>query len=265
VPEDRFGDLGRPSPGGSEEDPAAPPGRSAADRLAELDERDLAKEGRKPQPQRSLSSRYAWVVGVALILATAVLGTYLIRSAGGGTAVLGGPIPGGPLPVFAAPEATGDENGSDANIRQSERGSASAGGRPACEVRGPGIVNLCELRGKPLVLSLIVTRGADCEPQLDRLARVRAEFPDVNFAAVVSGQKREEVEKLARSRGWSFPVAVDRDGALVNLYRVGVCPTTTFAFRGGKVRETRLGNLSEDELRRSTRALAAGTPAPRVP
>ena len=52
-----------------------------------------------------------------------------------------------------------------------------------------------------------------------------------------------------------MPVAVDRDGAVVNLYGIGVCPTTVFSTPGGTVRRVELGNLTEDELRGYVRKL----------
>jgi len=45
---------------------------------------------------------------------------------------------------------------------------------------------------------------------------------------------------------------------VVNLYRVGVCPTTTFAYAGGKVKETKLGTLEPEELRAAARAIEDG-------
>ena len=36
---------------------------------------------------------------------------------------------------------------------------------------------------------------------------------------------------------------------MANLYGVGGCPTTVFANAGGTVARTRLGNLTEQELR----------------
>ena len=54
-----------------------------------------------------------------------------------------------------------------------------------------------------------------------------------------------------------MPVAVDEDNAVVNLYGVGVCPTTVFSAAGGRVRATKLGNLTEDELRAEVRKLIA--------
>ena len=107
---------------------------------------------------------------------------------------------------------------------------------PACEHRAAAeVVNVCcELRERPLVLTFVVTRGADCEPQVDRVERMKGEFPGVNFAVVMSGNDRDEVRADRRRRGWTMPVAVDHDGAVVNLYGVGVCPTTVFSTRGGQ-------------------------------
>jgi hypothetical protein len=84
---------------------------------------------------------------------------------------------------------------------------------------------------------------------------MRDEFPQVEFAAVVSGNDRDEVEQIVDRRRWTLPVAVDRDGAVVNLYGIGVCPTTVFSTPGGTVRRVELGNLTEEELRADVRAL----------
>jgi len=225
--------------------------RPAAERLAELDA--VPEPGaRKPAAPRP-SSRYAWVLGVAFILVVIVAGANLLREGDG--AALRGPTAGQPSPVFAAPLASGT-SGADTNVRQTARQEGETGGAtPACEVRGEGILNLCDLRSRPVVLTFIVTRGADCEPQLDVVERVSADFPGVSFVGVVSGIKREEVAELARKRGWTFPVAVDPDGALFNVFRLGICPSTVLLEPGGTVRETRLGALAEADLRAAVEAL----------
>jgi hypothetical protein len=64
-----------------------------------------------------------------------------------------------------------------------------------------------------------------------------------------------EIRRNVRSRGWTMPVGIDHDGAVVNLYGVGGCPTTVFARRDGKVRGTRLGFLTEDQLVAAARRL----------
>jgi hypothetical protein len=241
-PEDPFGDLG------SREQSDRP---SAAERLAERDRTHPEPVQRAPEPRRP-TNRYAWVVGIALLMGIAVLLlTTALPNSGEGVR---GPRAGERLPVFAAPLATGDLEG-DANIRQRGAGSKSAGRVPACQVRSEDVVNLCELRERPLVLTFVVTQGADCEPQVDRVERMKGDFPKINFAVVMSGEDRAETEQIVRRRRWTEPVAVDEDGAVVNLYGIGVCPTTIFALRGGEVAETTLGNLTEDQLRAKARRL----------
>jgi hypothetical protein len=242
--DDSFGDLG------------APDRRSAAERLEEQDRVNPEPDDprRRPEVPRP-GNRYAWVVGIVMFMGVAVFAvTSSLPNSGEG---LRGPAIGARLPDFAAPSATGNAaNGDDANVRQRRGGNAAAGPVPACEVVSEEVVNVCELRRKPLVLTFLVTRGADCEPQVDRVERMRDEFPQVEFAAVVSGNDREEVEQIVDRRRWTMPVAVDRDGAVVNLYGIGVCPTTVFATPGGTVRRVELGNLTEDELRADVRKLA---------
>lgn len=241
--EDRFSDLGN---GNS---------RSAAERFEEEDRlRPEPDAPPRPPPTRPPGNRYAWVVAIVMLMGIGVLLiTTAVPNSGHG---LLGPKRGAVVPDFAAPRATGNLEG-DANVRGADNATASAGKGPACELRSEQVVNVCELRRKPLVLTFLVTDGADCEPQVDRVERMRREFPDANFAAVVSGNDRADVERIARRRGWRLPVAVDPDGAVVNLYRVGVCPTTVFAQAGGRVRTTRIGNLTEGQLRAEVRKLLA--------
>ena len=112
------------------------------------------------------------------------------------------------------------------------------------------------------MITFLVTKGTDCEPQVDRVERVKKDFPQVNFAVVMSGNKRDEAKQISENRRWTQPVGVDEDGAIVNLYGIGVCPSTVFAYPGGKVRTTTLGNLTEDELRTEVRRTLKQPPAP---
>jgi peroxiredoxin len=242
MPDDRFGDLGSPDR------------RSAAERLEEQDRINPEPDDprRRPEVPRQ-GNRYAWVVGILMLMAVGVFAvTASLPNDGEG---LRGPPVGTKLPDFAAPAATGSASDGDANVRQRRGGTDQAGKVPACDLVSEEVVNVCELRRKPLVLSFLVTRGADCEPQVDRVERIRKEFPQVEFAAVVSGDDRDEVEQIVRRRDWTMPVGVDPDGAVVNLYGIGVCPTTIFSTPGGTVRRVELGNLTEDQLRADVEAL----------
>lgn len=177
-----------------------------------------------------------WVVGVAGVIAIAVAGINSLGNAGGGSR---GPQVGKPLPRFAAPSAAGDLKG-DPNIKQSAGDAGAPNRTPACEVRLPGTLRSCDYTSKPLVITFIVPGAKDCEAYLDRLQTVRSRYPGVNFVAVVSGAGEDRVRSLVKDHGWTFPVAIDRNLAVFNTYRISLCATSVFAYRGGIVRASKV-------------------------
>jgi hypothetical protein len=123
-------------------------------------------------------------------------------------------------------------------------------------VTGDDVLNSCQLAERgPVVLAFFATRSERCEEQVDVLERVRARFPDVGFAAVSVRGDRGTVRRLVRERHWGMPVGYDHDGAVSNAYAVAVCPTITFARRGGKVDSTSFSLLGEEALVRRVEAL----------
>jgi hypothetical protein len=189
-------------------------------------------------------SRYAWFLGVVVVLLIAYVTLNTARSDGPGSS---GVQVGERMPPFAAPLATGTVQG-DVNVAR-RSGQGAAGGRPACDVRGPGILNACALwEGGPVVLAFLATRGAKCTGELDTLERVRSGHPGVQFAAISIRGDRAALRALVRRHGWGFPVAYDRDGILANLYGVAVCPQVTYALPGGKVTGTTVGKLDRAGL-----------------
>ncbi|HEY3020565.1 MAG TPA: hypothetical protein VGJ32_10250, partial [Solirubrobacteraceae bacterium] len=136
------------------------------------------RSARVPRPPGT--TRYLWFVGVALFLliAYATLNTLTTEHASS----TGVPADH-PLPPFAVPLALSDLQG-DANVA-TEDDQPNAGPRPACDVRGPRVLNVCQLAERgPVVLAFLATRGAECEAALDRLQALRGAFPGVQFAAV---------------------------------------------------------------------------------
>ena len=229
--DDRFADLG-------------PERKSAAQRFQELDESNPEQEPRKPREPPRPGGRYGWVVGVAFVIVIAIGLINLIPNAGKGYRG----VPAGELlPPFAAPLAVGGPDDKVVNIAPSK----------ACSVRGAGVFNVCTERARrPLAFTFVANAKQGCEEQLNRVESVRREFPQVGFVGVVSKRDRSEVERLARERGWGFPIVVDGDAALFNLYGIGDCPTTIFARRGGIANASVRGRLDPARLRAELRKIA---------
>ena len=64
----------------------------------------------------------------------------------------------------------------------------------------------------------------------------------VNFLSINVRDDRDEARRIVTERGWELPVGYDADGAVSNLYRVGVCPTVAFAYPGGILARRRIGS-----------------------
>ncbi len=207
-----------------------------------------------PQMRPPWASRWGWLVGALVLVAIALISLNTLGGDAGGSAGL---KPGTPIPPFAAPLATGNLQG-DVNVA-TQPDSGSAGARPACQVRGPAILNSCQLleRG-PLVLAFLATRGGDCTATLDELQTIHERHPQLQVAAVAIRGDRGDLRDLVARHGWTFPVGYDHDGVLAGLYGVAVCPHVAFVYPDGRVRGTALGREPLDQLEgRAQRLLAA--------
>jgi AhpC/TSA family len=211
--------------------------------------RDGGDGGDRPEGPRR-TAIYSLLVGLAFIALIAVAGINTLST--GDSGVLGSANEGDlPLSQFAVPDARSGTSG-DANIAQDDCDAAripcpsDSRRTPACLVEVTGAIRVCDLFDKPLVLSFWFTRGGDCENQEDVFERAYRRYKGtVNFLAINVRDDDDEVRKLIAQRHWTHPIGLDRDGALSNLYRVGGCPTFLYAFPGGILQSTSIGQLDD--------------------
>jgi hypothetical protein len=184
------------------------------------------------------------IVAVAFLAVVAYVTLNTIATEGTGARGLSA---GTTLPPFAAPLATSRLEG-DANVA-TRAGQGQAGSRPACEVRGPDVVNSCELAERgPVVLAFLAEPVQDCREQVDVIDRLARRFDDVAFAVVAAKGDREALRERIAREGWRVPVAHDPDAAVWNAYAVGACPMVTLAGSDGRVVESLVGRRDEREL-----------------
>jgi hypothetical protein len=212
----------------------------------------------------SRSRIYSLIVGMVFIAVIAVAGINTISTEDKG--VLGATNKGdAPLEQFAVPDARTGASG-DANIAQDDCDSAripcpeDSRRTPACRVDVPGAIRVCDLFDRPLVLSFWFTRGGDCEDQEDVFERAYRRYSGrVNFLAINVRDSDSEVRKLIAERHWTHPIGLDRDGALSNLYRVGGCPTFAYAYPGGILQATSIGQLDDRDFSAKVDGLIAAS------
>jgi thiol-disulfide isomerase/thioredoxin len=235
--------------------------------MAAPDPEDPRPEGQERRGSRGAGRGgqgriYSLFVGVAFIALIVVALVNTLRTSEGGLLGAGGDR-GMALPQFAVPDALGPVEG-DANVFQDDCESsevpcpADERRTPACQVTGSKIIRVCDLFDRPLVLSFWFSRGGDCLPTQDLVDRVAARYRGrVNFLSINVRDDREDVREVIREHGWRIPVGYDADGAVSNIYRVGVCPTVAFVYPGGILRGAKVGTeeLDEGALRRQVERL----------
>jgi hypothetical protein len=212
--------------------------------------------------------RYSILVGIFF---AAIVAVALIHGVPGGSGTLG--LDEQParwaLPEFAVPAAAGALEG-DANVAQDDCSASEvpcpSGSRrsPACRVRTAGAIRVCDLFGRPSLISFWFSRGGDdCVVQQDVVSQAYARYRGrVNFLSLDIRDDRGAVRGLIRDRGWEMPVGYDRDGAVGGLYRVGGCPTFAYVFPGGTLESASIGRLDLSGLsERIERLLSASRTA----
>ena len=239
-------------------------------RPARLRARTAATRRRRPRPCRPrrrprAGHRYAWLLGIAAILAVGALSIHSTRPDAPARHRRAG------RRAAAAVRRRARDVGHRLrrrrrSLRRERRGlrrpsQGEAGSRPACEVRGPTVLNVCELTERgPLVLGLAASRGASCLDAFDRLAALARRHRGLQVARR-RDRRRASTSCAAsvRERGWSFPVGWDRDGILASVYGVAACPYVTVARWRGRVQGTLVGAV------RPPAASSSGSPAPPSP
>ncbi|HEY2631362.1 MAG TPA: hypothetical protein VGI26_03185 [Solirubrobacteraceae bacterium] len=169
--------------------------------------------------------RYVALLGVILVGVFTIHTVFSSHKSSGGLRV------GEHIPPFAAPLAIGGPAG-EVNVA-THFNQGAAGKRPACTVRGPGILNVCQLyEHRPLVLALFFSAGS-CPRVLDDLQQLSTLYPQVAFAAVGVKEDRGALGRMVRSKHLTIPVGFDGDGRLGGLYTMVSCPQISFVRPGG--------------------------------
>lgn len=202
-----------------------------------------------------MRDRYSLVVGLLFAAIIVVAAIHTLQSKDEGTLGLDRLRSRWPLPEFAVPRASGSLEG-DANVAQDDCETSqtpcpeSARRQPACRISTAGALRVCDFFNRPLVISFWFTRGgSDCTEAQNVVNRVYPRYRGrVNFLSLDIRDDRNTVRELIEDNGWRMPVGYDRDGAVAELYRVGLCPTFAYVYPGGTLQGASIGELTEGQL-----------------
>ena len=123
------------------------------------------------------------------------------------------------------------------------------------------IIRLSDYRGTPVIVNFWATWCGPC----------RAEFPEFQEAAVdnagslviigvnsTSTDQAESIPTFLEEFGITFPIVLDEQGDVVDLYRVLGLPTTVFIDSNGVINEVFTGPLNKAYIESKISELQAG-------
>ncbi len=189
-------------------------------------------------PDTWLQNRKRWT---ALLIAVFLLGgawTQISRLPP--PDVAGGAPPASPREGFAAPDFT-------------------------LELLGGGTVTLSELRGQAVMVNLWASWCPPCRAEMPAIERAYQDLKDDGLLVVAVNTTYQDSEAAAAGFvaefGLTFPVALDRNGAVSNRYQLRGLPSTYFIDRQGIIRSVVVGGpMSEGLIRAKIEEILKETP-----
>lgn len=119
---------------------------------------------------------------------------------------------------------------------------------------GGGTLRLSDLQGQPVVLNFWASWCAPCRAEMPDLVRAYAEYRDdgLEILAVNLQETNKQVLEFADEFGIEFPLVIDRDGELTDIWRLGGpingIPTSYFLDEDGVVQDITYGPLTDEML-----------------
>lgn len=112
-----------------------------------------------------------------------------------------------------------------------------------------GAFTLREAQGKPVVLNFWATWCGPCQRELPTLQAAAERYGDrVLIIGVDQGEPPETVQRYVDQLGLTFPIPMDAEFAVSDLYNVRGLPTTFFIDPQGVIRQMWLGEMNSITL-----------------
>lgn len=106
-----------------------------------------------------------------------------------------------------------------------------------------------DLVGKPTVIAFLSTWSPQAEEQLSQLKNLK-EREKYNILVFVSLEPREKIKAYQKIGGYDIEFVLDKDGMILDKFRVNSAPTILFVSRNLKIENITYGVLSKEELQK---------------
>lgn len=117
-------------------------------------------------------------------------------------------------------------------------------------------------RGNVVFLNLWATWCGPCRYEIPELQKLHTQYAAQGFKVVgvsLDESGKEAVQQFVTENSISYPIAVDPEGRLANVFQTTVLPTSVLIDRNGKIVWKKYGLITVDaELMRALNAALAG-------
>lgn len=115
-------------------------------------------------------------------------------------------------------------------------------------------ISLADLQGQAVIVNFWASWCPPCRAEMPAIQNVYDDYRAGGLVVLAvnasAGDNLADAQAFLSANGLTFPVLLDRDGAVGALYRVSVLPTTFFIDKRGVIRAVVIGGpLSEASLR----------------
>lgn len=111
-------------------------------------------------------------------------------------------------------------------------------------------IALSDFRGSVVALNFWATWCVPCRAEMPALQNASETFAsgELVIVGVNAGESPRQVREFLDEHGLTFPIALDRNGSIADLYGVRVFPTTIWIDAQGNVQAEHYGPLTEEQI-----------------
>lgn len=123
------------------------------------------------------------------------------------------------------------------------------------DLLGGGEITLSDLRGQAVMINLWASWCPPCREEMPAIQKVYEEYKDQGLVVLAVNTTNQDTEAAAAAFvdefGLTFPVPLDRTGAVSNRYQLRGLPSTYFVDREGIIRSVVVGGPMSESLIRT--------------